>query len=570
VKRFWIILGTLAVMSIGFLMAVGHFINSFETAAVGDGGVLYWTVGGGYQETRDDRPLTRIFQSVSPLQREMVMALEAAASDEDIEGLFLEIHALPSSWAQIQELSSAVRGFSAAGKPVHAWMAGGGNREYGIALAADAITLAPEGILAVPGLRVEMTFVAGTLEKIGMKADYVHVGRYKSAPETYERTEPSAESREMIGAILDDQYDDWLDTMILSRGWDRDHAIGVIDRGLFDAEASISNRLIDHVDYLQETLDSVFPFAETVDLEGYALKRASEHKGVPVAFIPIVGTIVDGESSSGGWGGKTAGSLTVIDLLQACYDDDEIEAVVLRIDSPGGSALASDLIWNEVIALGQIKPVVVSMSGTAASGGYYVACAAESIFAQPGTLTGSIGVFAGKFARDDLYRKIGVTRTIETRGRNADLFGDQGVFSSEQREIIQVQLDSFYGRFVTKVADGRGMTFGAIDSISQGRVWTGTQARNNGLVDGLGGLPRALASIRSLLDLPPDQRIRLVSFERQPGWIERMLARTLEQPSTTSVLPLAALIPGADLPLPWLTLLDGRPLTLCPVEIDFH
>jgi protease IV len=569
-KKFWVVLAVLVVMGIGSLFAVGQLLNSFETMTMGDGGVLYWTVAGQYDEVRDDSPLKRMLEADRPLQREMVAALHAAADDDKIEGLFLEIYSLPTSWAKIQELRDAVQVFAASGKPVSAWIASGGNQEYQLALAADSITLAPEGMLAIPGLRAEMTFLAGSLEKLGMKADYVHVGRFKSAPESYERTSPSDDSHEMISSILDDQYAAMIETMALSRNLKQSVAMELVDRGLFDAEKALSAHLIDQVNYLPETVDDVFPSQDTIDLESYALLAGPGQGGTRVAIVPVVGTIIDGESNRSGWGGATAGSMTVIDLLQRCYEDDDIDAVVLRIDSPGGSALASDLIWNEVTELRKIKPVVVSMSGMAASGGYYVACAADSIFAMPGTLTGSIGVFAGKFARSEFYEKIGVTRTFVTRGRNADLFADERIFSPEQREILQVQLGAFYQRFVSKVATNRHLTYEMADDISQGRVWTGSQAMANGLVDDLGGLSRALVSARRMMGLSDSADLKLVTFEHQPGVIERLVLRSLESGDAGMSSSLRTILQHQTASLQWLEMIDGRPLALTPVQVEFH
>ncbi len=569
-KKFWIVLAVLVVMGIGSLFAVGQLLNSFDTMTVGDGGVLYWTVAGQYDEIRDDSPWKRMLEAERPLQREMVTALLVAADDDKIEGLFLEIYSLPTSWAKVQELRDAVQVFAASGKPVYAWIASGGNQEYQLALAADSITLAPEGMLAIPGLKAEMTFLAGSLEKLGMKADYVHVGRFKSAPESYERTSPSEASHEMIGSILDDQYAALIETMALSRDLTRSMAIELVDRGLFDAETAVAAHLIDQVNYLSETFDNAFPRQDTIDLESYALLAGPGHGGTRVAIVPVVGTIIDGESKRSGWGGVTAGSMTVIDLLQRCYEDDDIDAVVLRIDSPGGSALASDLIWNEVMALREIKPVVVSMSGMAASGGYYVACAADSIFAMPATLTGSIGVFAGKFARSEFYDKIGVSRTFVTRGRNADLFGDERIFTPEQREILEIQLGFFYQRFVSKVAASRHLTYEMADDISQGRVWTGSQAMANGLVDDLGGLPRALVSVRRMMGLSDFAELRLVTFEHQPGVLERLVMRSLEFGDAEMSSSLMAFLQDQTASLQWIEMIDGRPLALTPVQVEFH
>ncbi|MDO9694869.1 MAG: signal peptide peptidase SppA, partial [Candidatus Latescibacteria bacterium] len=248
-----------------------------------------------------------------------------------------------------------------------------------------------------------------------------------------------------------------------------------------------------------------------------------------------------------------------------------IAAVVLRVDSPGGSATASDLIWDEINRTRLEKPVVVSMSGYAASGGYYVACPADSIFAEPGTLTGSIGVFAGKMDLHRLYEKIGLNREFVVRGRNALMFADADRFDDAQRALLQSQLDAFYGRFVGKVAAGRRLDPAAVAAVAEGRVWTGGQAVAAGLVDGLGGLDRALAAVRGLVGLEPGAPLRLVTFDRQPSLFERLLSQAMRGGTVAVGAP-----PG-----PWQEfadggvlvqagLLDGRPLALLPLRLEFR
>jgi len=578
-KKFWIVILVLMVMGFGALGTAWWFLRSLDTDVVmgGDGNVLYWVVDHDYPESRREGALARLMQGEGPVQHEMVLALRRAAADRGVDGLFLEIRALPTSWAQMQELRDAVAFFRASGKPVHAWLAAGGNAEYQLALAADAVTLAPEGMLMLPGVSATLTYVAGSLDKLGMQADYVHVGRYKSAPETYERTGPSEASREMLDAILDGTYADLVDAASAARSLDPAAVRALFDRGLFDAASALAAGLVDRVDYLPDALDAAFPQGETRDLDDYAW-LGGRKRGPEVTVVTVAGTIVDGESSDGGWsGGPNAGSITVVDQLQDCYDDEHVAAVILRVDSPGGSALASDLIWNEVRALREVKPVVVSMGGMAASGGYYVACAADSVFALPGTLTGSIGVFAGKMAREEFFGRIGVTREALTRGENARLFDDHAPFTPDQRRLLQAQLDAFYDRFVEKVATGRRLEKARAEAAAQGRVWTGRDALAAGLVDGLGGLPRAMASVRAMLGLPPDAPLHLTTFEDERTLLEKVVLRSLESraPAVTAGAVTAGAVPPslvreAAAAAAWTELLDGRPLALSPVRVELR
>jgi len=301
----------------------------------------------------------------------------------------------------------------------------------------------------------------------------------------------------------------------------------------------------------------------------YMFAGGGGRKGPHVALVHVTGTIIDGESSDG-WQGPAAGSDTVAQRLRDAALDDSIDAIVLRVDSPGGSASASDVIWHEVVAAKALKPVVVSMSGYAASGGYYVSCGADSIFAGPGTLTGSIGVFAGKIDRHGFFDKIGIQREFVHRGENALIFSDQEKFTPPQRSLLQKHLDEFYTRFLTRVAQGRGLATDQVHEVAQGRVWTGRQALTAGLVDDLGGLDRALTSVRYMLDLAPDAPLLLVTSERRLGLLERWLMRSFRVDSApASLAPGLRALGGTGL-LHQVELCDGRPLALLPWGIEFR
>ncbi|MBK7703698.1 MAG: signal peptide peptidase SppA [bacterium] len=407
-----------------------------------------------------------------------------------------------------------------------AWLSFAGSGEYALALAADRIVLAPEGVVLVPGASAQMQFLAGTLEKLGVAADYVHVGRYKSAPEAMTRTEATEPHREMIASLVEAHYRDLVALIARDRGLDEAAVAGLVDQGLFDGAGALAAALVDTLDYQDAAFRADFGEAESTPFEDYLLSPGRGH-GERVALVTVEGTIVEGESGRDFWSGPMAGSDTVIEQLRDAAEDEGIAAVVLRVDSPGGSATASDLIWDEINRTRQEKPVVVSMSGYAASGGYYVACPADSIFAEPGTLTGSIGVFAGKMDRHRLYEKIGLNREFVVRGRNALMFADADRFDDGQRALLQGQLDAFYGRFVGKVAAGRRLDPAAVAAVAEGRVWTGRQAVAAGLVDGLGGLGRALAAVRGLIGAEPGAPLRLVTFDRQPSLFERLLSQAM-------------------------------------------
>ncbi len=569
-KKFWIVMLIVLVLVCGALLAGWLLLRQLEGDAGGPTrGVLHWTVDGRYAEKREQSLVGMATAGYRPVMSEMTSALRRAARDDGITGLLLRIEYAPMHWAQLEELRDAVAHFAATGKPVAAWLTVGGTREYALAMAAGTVAMPPEGVLMITGAAAEMTFLAGTLEKLGMEADYVHVGRYKSAPEMMTRTSATDAHREMIEALVDDQYRRYLDILAAGRGLTREAAASAVDRGVWDAAGAVEVGLADTVSYFQDFRDAVFTDERTTEMWDYVYGGGGGRGGPRVALVPVTGTIVDGESSDS-WRGATAGSATVAERLRDAALDDRIDAIVLRVDSPGGSASASDVIWHEVVAAQAYKPVVVSMAGYAASGGYYVSCGADSIFAAPGTLTGSIGVFAGKIDRHGFFDKIGVQREYVQRGENALIFADHAKFSPSQRRLLQTHLDEFYERFLARVAEGRGLDRDQVHAVAQGRVWTGSQALDAGLVDGLGGLDRALASVRSLLDVPQDEPLTLVTRERQLGLLERWVLRVLrETDASTPLTPELRALAGSGL-LHQVELCDGRPLALLPWGIEFR
>ena len=577
-KRFWIVFGVIACLAVAAVLISGQLLRSLEVAVPDVGGVLHWQVAGAYPEERSDSALALITSGRPLVTREVVEALRRAATDSRINGLFMEIDYLPTDWAQVEELRDAVADFSVSGKPAVAWVSSAGNKEYALALAADRMAMPREGSLSIIGISAELSFLKGTLGKLGMEADFLHVGEYKSAPERMTREDPTQPNREMTTDLVDSRYQMLVEMIADGRDVKADRAAGWIDRGLFDAPLALAEGLVDTVFYQDEARDFYFVTDETTEMEDYVattVGRRARRGTARVAVVNVSGIISEGESRRDRLQGRIAGSATIIDRLRTAAEDPEIGAVILRVDSPGGSALASDLIWHEVARTREVIPVLVSMAGLAASGGYFVSCGADSIFAEPGTLTGSIGVYAGKIDRHRFYEKIGVAREFVTRGDNALMFSDAGRFSEHERKILQGHLDDFYDRFLGRVADGRGMTIAGVDSVARGRVWTGEQAVGIGLVDGLGGFDRTLVAVRAMLDLDPEAPVSLVSYERKLSLLERLLVRSLRGSGSfagmmDSPLTDALAILADDGWLATVSMLDGRPLAMMPLRIELH
>jgi protease-4 len=592
-KKFWIVFAVIAALiGGGFGMMWYAFRNLEQTVAV-DGGVLVWQVAGEYPEERDDSFWGQLQGRGEMTLSELIFSLYRAAEDDRITALVLDLHSLATDWAKVDEIRGAVEAFQATGKPVIAYLDAAGTREYALASLADQVVVSPEANVMVLGISAELAFMKETLAKLGMEADFVHVGAYKSAPERMTRTSASAANREMITSIVEDRYRDLVATLAASRQVAPDAVEAWIDQGMFDAQGALAAGLVDTIMYYDDVFEHHFADEDVTYLADYRLspakRKGTSHK---VAIIHISGVIMPGESRFDRFQGQLAGSETVVDQLQAVGEDDDIDAVILRVDSPGGSALASDLIWYEIRNLQVKKPVIVSMSGLAASGGYYVSCLGDSIFADPGTLTGSIGVYAGKMSRTKMYEKIGVNREFITRGDNALLFSDEGGFTAAQRELFQTQMDDFYERFLAKVADGRDLSRDQVHAVAQGRVWTGRQGLTHGLVDGMGGLRRAIDSAKWMVGLRPTDKVTLVTFSEPLSLIERMLLKSLRDNGVMAGwasqlagrhagLAPAAAVAWAPLPslvaalrddgtLAAVALLDGRPVAMMPFWINLH
>ncbi len=587
-KKFWIIFLVVAVVvGGGFGMMMYSFSRLNETIAI-DGGVLIWQVGGSFPEERDESFLGQVRGGEILTLSDVVFSLYRAAEDERITGLVLDLRAVSTDWAKIEEIQQAVMKFKENGKPVFAYFDGAGTREYALAVVADEIYMSPEANLMVLGVTAELNFMKDTLDKLGMEADFIHVGKFKSAPERMTRSAASEANREMITAIVDDRFEKLLGMIARGRGVTPEVVQEWVDRGMFDTASALEGGLIDGTLYYEEILDNYFPDDETTNLADYVLDRPelgdTDHT---VSVVFATGVIMPGESRFDNFQGKIAGSETIVAELESVGEDEDVDAVILRVDSPGGSALASDLIWKAIVEVQKEKPVIVSMSGMAASGGYYISCLADSIFADAGTLTGSIGVYAGKMSRTAMYEKIGVNREFITRGENALLFSDEGGFSENQRELFQNQLDAFYERFLTKVADGRGLTRDEAHAVAQGRVWTGYQGVDAGLVDDLGGLHRALTSAKWTLGLKATDKISVVTFGEEMSPLERMLLRSLRQggmfghlgASLASVDPMIAgmvTVPQLletlrnDGVMAAVALMDGRPVAMMPFSLKVN
>jgi protease-4 len=591
--------------STALLLGVTVLLGSVFLIALVVVGAWYWQRGGDVKEasflaiTLDGRvgdapqPGGMFLdpEDAPPVLTEVARAIRAAADDERITGIWLRVDDPALGWAGGQEVRDALVDFGAAGKPCVAWAETWSTGGYFVASACDTVAVAPAGILMVNGLAVHVTYYAGLFEKVGVKADMLHVGDFKSAVEPYERTGPTEPASLAMDDLLDSLWTDFLTPVAESRGLGVEALRERVDHPSLSPQRARDAGLVDVLAYPDQLLadlaraatdregwlaavpdqqildedtleDAITPLSEY--LRDQRAQRASGKARVAVVFAE--GPIVSGGGDGGLFGGQMLGDRDFAEWMDAIREDDTVKAVVLRVNSPGGSALASDLMWRDlqrVKAAG--KPVVVSMGNYAASGGYYIAAPADWIVAQPNTLTGSIGVFGGKLTFAGTYEKVGLTEHVWARGAEADLFSTTNPFSDGGRVAYQGFIDDFYQTFLQRVADGRKLEVARVHEVAQGRVWSGRQALERGLVDELGGLDVAVAKAAELGGVAGEPS--LVTFPKQQSLFE-MLEEDLGQGDRQVSIPLPGLDSGAIGEVLSLTrVFDGGPVVLLPGDL---
>lgn len=481
------------------------------------------------------------FRRPEPTLWELTFAIREAATDARVRALVLHVDQVEWGWARIAELRSAVAVFRAAGKPVYASMRAGGEAEFLIASAGDRLAAPATATLQLDGLTASALFFRGTYDKLGISPNFEHVGTFKSAVESYTRSNMSPESRQALEALLDDQFGQLVDTLAAARGLQADSLRALLDEGPYLGARALTVGLVDTL--LEDSeLDSFAVQQAGRGVRALRFERYLDYGGgtrsdAPIALVVASGTIVPGRSTNSPFSGEQIGSETLLAQLRDLRTRGSVEAVVLRIDSPGGDGGASEVVWREIRRLRAVKPVVVSMSDVAASGGYYIASAADSIVAEPGTLTGSIGVFGGKLNLLGLYRKAGLNVETVARGRHAEMFSAFRDFSPEEATRFREQLESFYRVFLSRVSEGRQLTPDSVDAVGQGRVWTGRKARELGLVDRLGGLELALEIAARRAGLDPVADTRVVRMVPEPGdrAFESLFAQWMDEDDTEAI-----------------------------------
>jgi len=530
------LIGLAIAVSLGTVLFL--YVLSTRGPSVPDRATLVVRPGGELLERQPDDVVGQVLGRDAASLRGYVESLRKAKRDPRIAAVLLRPTALDTPfWGKVQELRDAILDFRQSGKPVIAFLEFGGDREYFLASAADGVFLLPTSPLDLTGIASYEVFLRGTLDRIGAYPDFVRIGAYKTAPNTFTERGFTAAHREMSQSLNRDLYDQLVRGIADARAKSEAEVRRLLDEGPFSPDAARQAGLVDDLAYFDQLDDRVAALKEGDEARGL-LEESTYQRVSPsavgirprsrIAVLYVSGMIVSGRSAYDVVNGPTAGSDTVVEQLQRIRDDDSIRAIVLRVDSPGGSAVASDVIWRELMITrdgNPSRPLVVSMSDLAASGGYYVAMPAHAIVAQPATLTGSIGIFGGKFSLAGTLEKLGMTTETVASGRNATLSSPFAPFTPEQREKVMGYMEAFYGGFVQKVAASRRMRPEQIDAVAQGRVWTGRQAREHGLVDALGGLDRAVAIAKERAGIAADEDVELVTYPPRRTLYEALTER---------------------------------------------
>lgn len=503
--------------------ALLYFLVGREPA-VPDRALLQLRVGGSLAEVAPTDVVSYVRGARTQTVRAVVDDLRKAAVDSRIQAVMLEPTGFDTPfWGKVQEIREAVVEFRKSGKPVYAYLEYGGDKEYYLATAADKVFLMPSSPLDLEGIATYELFLRGTLDLIGAYPDLHRIGDYKTAINTLTEKGYTPAQKEMDEALDRDLYDQLVRAVADGRRKRESEVRELIDQGPFLPEDALRAGLVDDVAYedqVEQRLHAARPGLSRSRVTGddYAqvsLSSVGLDGGPRIAVIYAAGTIASGRSGFDPVNGPVLGSDTLVDYIRQARRDSSIRAIVVRIDSPGGSAAASDAIWRELmIARDERKdrPVVASMSDLAASGGYYIALPAQLIVAQPSTLTGSIGIFGGKVVTGGTYEKLGARVQSTSVGRNAEIDSPVRPYTPEEARKLQDELQSFYDQFVEKVATSRHSTPERIDEVAQGRVWTGRQAKDNGLVDALGGLDAAIAAAKERAKIPSGSGVSLVVY----------------------------------------------------------
>lgn len=502
--------------------------------------VLVIDAQGEITEQRSTDILSALSGSNTPVLHDYLDAIDAARTDPRITGMVVRIGPLGTGWAKLEEIRSRLIAFQSSGKPSICYLGYDGieNGEYYLASACKQVWLVPSAPVNIHGMMAEATFFRGALDKLKIVPEYYHIAEYKTAGNEYTEKKFTPAHREEVESLLHSIYDQYVSETSAARHMKRDQFDALVKSGPFLSAEAVTNGLVDRLAYWDQ-VQSYFRNRpggwNELSLNRYRTMLPSP-SGERIAVVHVTGLIASGGSGSSPTEGQISGGDSIAAALRAARNDSGIHAIVLRVDSGGGSVVASEVIRREVQLANSVKPVVVSMSDTAASGGYWISAPASRIVADPDTITGSIGVLIGKFNLAGLYNMLGVSTDSVATSDNATLFSDEQNFSPVQREYIQRSLQDTYTEFTAGVAAGRRMSVEAVDKIAKGRVWSGAQAKELGLVDDLGGIDRAVEVAKQLAHIPKAQSVQLVQYPAEKSFWQMLLEHDWDESSRAASL----------------------------------
>jgi len=506
-----------AVITIGFKF-------SKSTPKVAEGSVVVFDISGDIPEVIPPDPFTQLFNKNMMSVHEITESIKYAATDDKVKAVIIRPYFPSIGWAKAQEIASAINEYRKSNKPLISYFEFGTNMDYYLASGATKVYGAPTGMLMLNGIMAEVPFFKGLLDKLGVEAEMQHVGDYKSYSDIFTRDNISDAHKEMANWLLDSIQSQLVAQIQKSRNLSKEKVMELINLGFFDNQKAVKEKLIDGTLYWDE-IENQYAQGDKKKLMwafSYykSIKSELKGRGSKIALLYAIGSIESGK----GQPGKSIGSDTLSSWIREAYKDKDIKAIVMRVDSPGGSGIASDAIWREVMnAKKAKKPFIVSMSDVAGSGGYYIAMGADAIFAQKSTLTGSIGVITGKFYLNGLWEKLGIHIEVIKKAENADLFSSTTHFTDTQKKIIEENMNTFYKVFTEKAASGRKMTIEQIDARGRGRVWTGEQAKENHLIDAIGGLNDAIEYAKKMANISQKEKVTLVVYPKKKTLFEALM-----------------------------------------------
>ena len=587
-KAFFIVGGIVLVLGLVAIIGIALIVENVGKPSVAENSVLVLKVSGSLPDYAPEDPVAELVGYSQPQSfSSLMMQLRKASVDSRISAVLLDIKFPQIGWGKADELRAAIKKVRDSGKPVYAYIELGMNKDYYIATAADKIFVPPAGDLYTHGFAANATFYRGSLDKLGIEMEVLKIGKYKSAPDSYTRKDMSDGQREVLNSILDEYFNRFIKAISEGRKKSIEDAKAIIDNAPYHGDEAKKIGLTDGALYRNQVFDVLkkqLGYKEEDKLRtinGRSYKKINStslglNKGEKVAIIYASGAINLGTSKKSPFGGETLGADTLIKAVNAAAEDSSIKAIVIRIDSPGGSSLASDLMWNAIENAKEKKPVVVSMADMAASGGYYIACNANKIVAEPSTLTGSIGVFMGKPVMKGFFNWVGRTNEYVMRGKNAGIFRETEKWTVEEREKMEKQIKKiYYTDFLPKVAKGRNMSTEKVHELAQGRVWTGTQAKENGLIDEFGGLEKAIDLAKELAKIPADQEVKRIALPKPQSLFSNFFKAKDDTFSKTKQNEMIKMIPaGMRKSLRHAHMLDqmkrGDALMLVPFELEIR